>query len=53
MAERRVVRDGELVKLTKIEWNLLAELVRAAPRVPSYHGLLENVWGFEYVEKQV
>jgi len=50
LAERRVVRDGKAVKLTRTEWKLLAELVRAVPRVPSHRALLENVWGIEYVD---
>ena len=48
-AERRVLRDGEPVKLTKTEYALLSELVSAAPRVATYRHLLEQVWGFEYI----
>ncbi len=50
LAERRIIRDSEPVKLTKTEFNLLAELVRTAPRVATYRALLEKVWGFEYID---
>lgn len=51
IAERRVTRDGRPLRLTKTEFDLLSELVRTAPRVASYRGLLENVWGFEYTDE--
>ena len=47
--ERRVLRDGAQIKLSPIEFNLLAKLVQNAPRVVSYSDLLESVWGQEYV----
>lgn len=51
LVERQVTRKGMPVKLTKTEFDLLAELVRAAPRVATYRELLENVWGFEYIDE--
>ena len=48
MDERRVTREGEPVRLSPTEFNLLAALVENAPRVVSYRELLEGVWGFEY-----
>ncbi len=48
--EYRVTRNGEPVKLTPTEFNLLAQLVVSAPRVVPYRELLERVWGFEYID---
>jgi two-component system, OmpR family, KDP operon response regulator KdpE len=45
LAERRVLRDGVEVKLTKIEFDLLAALVRNAGRVLTHRHLLKEVWG--------
>ncbi len=45
LVERRVLRDGEEVKLTKIEFDLLAELVRNAGKVLTHRHLLKEVWG--------
>ncbi len=43
-----VLVSGKRVKLTPIEYNLLAELVRNEGRVLTHHALLEKVWGSEY-----
>lgn len=48
--EHRVVVDGEPVRLTPTEFNLLAHLVEAAPRIVPYRELLQNTWGFEYID---
>jgi two-component system KDP operon response regulator KdpE len=48
--ERRVLVRGEPVRLTPIEFNLVAYLVDAAPRIVPYRELLEQVWGFEYID---
>lgn len=45
---REVLVSGKPVKLTPIEYNLLAELVRNEGRVLTHHALLEKVWGSEY-----
>jgi len=45
---RELSVDGERVKLTPIEFNLLSQLVRNEGRVLTHHALLEKVWGSEY-----
>lgn len=47
---RRVTVRGEPVKLTPTEFNLLMTLVKNWPRVVPYRDLLEQVWGFEYID---
>lgn len=42
---RRVMVGGEVVKLTPIEYRLLAVLVRHAGKVVTHRQLLEEVWG--------
>ncbi|MBL8860837.1 MAG: response regulator [Planctomycetes bacterium] len=42
---RRVRVDGEIVKLTPIEYRLLAVLVRHAGKVVTHRQLLAEVWG--------
>ncbi len=48
--DRRVMVNGELVKLTPTEYNLLALLIKNAGRVLTYRRLLEQVWGWEYID---
>lgn len=49
--ERRVVeRDGELVPLTRTEWNLLEVLVRNQGKALMNPEILGKVWGPEYVD---
>ena len=48
LAERRVVVQGEPVKLTPTEFRLLALLVKNAGRVLTFQQILEHVWGWEY-----
>lgn len=48
--DRRVTVKGELVKLTPTEYNLLAMLTQHMGRVVTYRELLENVWGWEYID---
>ena len=45
LVERRVWRDGQEAKLTKIEFDLLALLVRNAGKVLTHRYLLKEVWG--------
>lgn len=45
---RRVTRDGEELRLTHKEFDLLAELVRNEGVVLSRDLLLEKVWGYDY-----
>jgi len=48
-AERRVVsRDGEIIRLTRTEWNLLQSLVEHAGKVMLTGEILSKVWGPEY-----
>ncbi len=47
--ERRVQAGSQPVRLSPTEYRLLEMLVQKAPRVVTYRALLENVWGFEYI----
>lgn len=42
---RQVTRDGELVRLTPLEYRLLGALIRRAGRVATHAQLLTEVWG--------
>ena len=46
--ERRITVRGEEVKLTRIEWLLLNELISNAGHLMVYYDLLARVWGPEY-----
>lgn len=48
VGRRQVTRDGELVKLTSREFDLLALLADHPERVFSREQLLEHVWGHDY-----
>ncbi len=50
VAERRVMVKGERLKLTPREFRLLALLVENADHVLSHQQVLENVWGWEYID---
>ena len=43
---RRVSRDGEVIALTRIEFDLLEFLLRNAERVLGYDAILDRVWGY-------
>jgi DNA-binding response OmpR family regulator len=45
---RRVMRGEEEVRLTALEYDLLAYLAQNAGRVVSYDELLNSVWGYDY-----
>jgi len=45
LATRRVMRDGQELHLTRLEYKLLATLVRYAGRVVTHRQLLKEVWG--------
>lgn len=49
-ASREVYLDGQRVRLTPIEYNLLYYLVRNAGRVVTHRALLNKVWGPEYTD---
>ena len=51
LAARRVSIAGREVKLTPIEWRLLAALVKHAGMVITHRQLLREVWGPSYVEQ--
>jgi two-component system KDP operon response regulator KdpE len=48
LAAKRVIRDGEEVKLTPTEWQLLEVLARNRGKLVSQQQLLQEVWGPEY-----
>jgi two-component system KDP operon response regulator KdpE len=48
--EHRVSIQGQPIRLTPTEFNLLAYLIDEAPRVVPYRELLERIWGFEYID---
>ena len=50
IAERRVIVDGERVRLTPTEFKLFALLLENTGRVLTHKQLLEKVWGWEYVD---
>jgi two-component system, OmpR family, KDP operon response regulator KdpE len=50
-AQRRVAMAGEEVKLTPIEYRLLATLARQAGRVLTHEHLLREVWGPGYTSQ--
>lgn len=49
VSERKVTVKGERLKLTPREFRLLALLVENAGRILSHQQVLENVWGWEYI----
>ena len=51
LAQRQVLREGEEVHLTPIEFKLLAALVHNAGKVMTHHQLLREVWGPGYAEE--
>ena len=50
VAERKVIVNGERVRLTPTEFRLLALLVENAGRILIHKQLLERVWGWEYTD---
>ena len=50
IVQRRVIVDGNRVKLTPIEFRLLALLLQNTGRILMHQQLLEKVWGWEYVD---
>ena len=51
LEKRRVMREGEVVHLTPIEYRLLAELARNAGKVLTHSHLLRQVWGPGYAQQ--
>lgn len=50
LAARAVIRSGEDIHLTPIEFDLLRVLARNRGRLMTHRALLSEVWGPEYVE---
>jgi len=50
IAQRKVMLNGEWVRLTPIEFRLLALLLQNAGRILTHRQLLEKVWGWEYID---
>jgi two-component system KDP operon response regulator KdpE len=50
IAARRVSLDGQAVRLTPTEFELLARLVRQAGQVVTHRQLLADVWGAEFTQ---
>jgi two-component system, OmpR family, KDP operon response regulator KdpE len=48
LAAKRVIRDGDEVRLTPTEWHLVEVLVRNRGRLVTQTQLLKEVWGPEY-----
>jgi two-component system response regulator VicR len=48
--ERKVTIKGEKLKLTPREFRLLALLLENADHIVSHQQVLENVWGWEYID---
>jgi len=50
VAERKVTVKGNKLKLTPREFRLLALLVENADRILTHQQVLENIWGWEYID---
>lgn len=50
LVERQVTRNGEMVRLTPIEYRMLTTLIRNAGKVMTHRQLLVDVWGPSHVE---
>jgi two-component system KDP operon response regulator KdpE len=51
LGAKRVVRDGEEVRLTPTEWHILEILARNAGQLVSQRRLLQDVWGPAYLSE--
>ena len=51
LSKRIVKRKGQIVKLTRTEYELLAYLVSNCGKIMTHRELLHNVWGPEYGEE--
>ena len=51
LANKRVIRAGEEVRLTPTEWGIVEVLVRNPDRLVSQRQLLQEVWGPQYGEE--
>lgn len=46
--QRRILRNGEEIRLTRTEWELLVQLARQPGRVMRHGELLARIWGPEF-----
>ena len=46
---RTVARDGTVIPLTRTEFDLLVELARRPSQVFTREGLLERIWGYDFL----
>ncbi|WP_427134385.1 response regulator [Pseudarthrobacter sp. S9] len=51
LGKRRVLRDGQDVRLTPTEWNMLEVLVRNPEKLITQQQLLSEVWGPAYAKE--
>jgi two-component system KDP operon response regulator KdpE len=51
LADRRVVRGGDEIRLTPTEWDLIHVLARHAGKLVTHRQLLHEVWGREFGEE--
>jgi two-component system KDP operon response regulator KdpE len=51
LGKRRVLRDGQDVRLTPTEWNMLEVLVRNPEKLVTQQQLLSEVWGPAYAKE--
>lgn len=51
LEQRRVLRDGEFIELTRTEWALLQQLAMNPGKVMLNSELLSNIWGPEHVDE--
>jgi two-component system, OmpR family, KDP operon response regulator KdpE len=52
IAQRKVTRDGSVVRLTPIEWSLLEALARDPGRTLTHQQLFDRVWNREFGNPQ-
>ncbi len=50
LKDRKVLVEGERIRLTPIEFRLFSQLMNNAGRILTHKQLLERVWGWEYVD---
>lgn len=50
LESHKVLIRGEQIKLTPTEYKLLATLVKNRGRILEFRQILEQVWGFEYID---
>ncbi|MDD4979461.1 MAG: response regulator [Gallionella sp.] len=50
LAHRKVIRNGQLIHLTPIEYRLLCTLMASTGKVMTYRQLLRDIWGNSHIE---